>query len=1027
MICEQDHTDSIKWIGWTIIGLGLIIRLLIASWVYGYDIDINTFKAWTGSVVSVGPGQFYSQDMFVDYPPGYIYVLYGIGFIRSLFNLPYDSLLFLVLLKTPAIVADMLSAYLLWRLASSRLGPQAALGIAALYLFNPAVIINSAAWGQVDSVFMLSILLVFEYVIRGKLPKASVCYAIAVLIKPQALLFAPLLLCVLIRKQHLGTFLQSLGSGLLTFAVLAAPFVYHKGPFWIFSLYFSTLSSYPYASLNAYNLMSLLGGNFAPISDNVLFLSYQTWGIVLTVTLFAYAVYIYFKSKRDETQLLAIACMLVAGAFMVITKMHERYLFYSLLLALAGFIYIRDRRLLHIFAGLSLTHFINVDHVLLKSFQKSYHVAADDVVLITVSCANTALFIYLCMVVWKVVINRQIAELAVPSSTSKKNSSVPPAHPFTKAEKPCAWGRKDILLLGGLVAVYSVVAFYNLGSLQTPSTGWKATLAGEKITFQLDGKKEIERINSFSGIGDGSFLYEISDDGETWSPPLKVMSDVFKVFMWQVMPANQSGQYIRITVEKPSFTLYEIAVYEAGNETPLPIQSIRGENINPVTEEGLPLLIDEPSKAAYRSTFMNGMYFDEIYHGRTAYEHLYQIEPYESTHPPLGKLLISSGIWLFGMNPFGWRFVGTLFGIFMIPAMYVLGKRLFGKSEYAFVASFLLAVDGLHFVQSRIATIDVYGVLFIMMMFYFMYRFFRIHLFAEDWRRSRLPLALSGLFFGLGLASKWIALYAGLGAAILFFLWLFLHYREYQSAGIWLSVKHKPLKKNLEYWRQIRTVFPHRAIMTVAWCCLFFVIVPFTIYILAYVPFMMVPGPGHGLTDVVLYQKHMLDYHSNLKATHPFSSSWWQWPSMSRPVWYYGAAEIQPEQISSIAAIGNPLVWWVGFLSVLMLSFKAIQKWSWPAGFILIAFFSQYIPWMLVPRTTFLYHYFPMVPFSILAITYFYKQMKESNPSKSKLLYSYLALTAVAFIIFYPVLSGLIVDRTYAEHVLKWFPRWQFF
>jgi dolichyl-phosphate-mannose-protein mannosyltransferase len=582
-------------------------------------------------------------------------------------------------------------------------------------------------------------------------------------------------------------------------------------------------------------------------------------------------------------------------------------------------------------------------------------------------------------------------------------------------------------MLGGLVAVYSVLTFYNLGSFQAPSTAWQATLAGEKITFQLDGKKKTERINSFSGIGDGSFLYEISDDGQTWSPPFKVTSDAFKVFMWQVVPTNVSGQYIRITVEKPSFTLYEIAVYEAGSEAPVPIQSVRGEHINPATEEKLPLLVDEPSKAAYRATFMNGMYFDEIYHARTAYEHLHQIEPYESTHPPLGKLLISSGIWLFGMNPFGWRFVGALFGIFMIPVIYVLGKRLFGKSEYALVASLLMAVDGLHFVQSRIATIDVYGVFFIMMMFYFMYRFCRINLFAENWRRSRFQLALSGLFFGLGLASKWIALYAGFGAAIVFFLSLFLHYREYQSAGMRLSVKHKSMKKNLEPWQHIRTVFPRRAAITVAWCGMFFVIVPFTIYILAYLPFMMVPGPGHGLMDVVMYQKHMLDYHSNLKATHPFSSSWWQWPVMSRPVWYYGAAEIEPGQISSIVAIGNPLVWWIGFLSVLTLSFKLIQKWSWPAGFILIAFFSQYIPWMLVPRTTFLYHYFSMVPFFILAITFFYKQIKEKNPDKSKLLYSYLALTAVVFVMFYPILSGLTVDRTYAEHALKWLPRWQFF
>ena len=60
---------------------------------------------------------------------------------------------------------------------------------------------------------------------------------------------------------------------------------------------------------------------------------------------------------------------------------------------------------------------------------------------------------------------------------------------------------------------------------------------------------------------------------------------------------------------------------------------------------------------------MNSTYFDEIYHARTAYEHIHGIRPYENTHPPLGKILIGIRIRLFGMTPFGWRFIGTLLGV----------------------------------------------------------------------------------------------------------------------------------------------------------------------------------------------------------------------------------------------------------------------------------------------------------------------------------------------------------------------------
>ena len=63
---------------------------------------------------------------------------------------------------------------------------------------------------------------------------------------------------------------------------------------------------------------------------------------------------------------------------------------------------------------------------------------------------------------------------------------------------------------------------------------------------------------------------------------------------------------------------------------------------------------DERSLFPVRNSLMTDMYFDEIYHARTAFEHIMGWEPYEITHPPLGKIIISVGIRIFGMNPF-WR------------------------------------------------------------------------------------------------------------------------------------------------------------------------------------------------------------------------------------------------------------------------------------------------------------------------------------------------------------------------------------
>ena len=115
----------------------------------------------------------------------------------------------------------------------------------------------------------------------------------------------------------------------------------------------------------------------------------------------------------------------------------------------------------------------------------------------------------------------------------------------------------------------------------------------------------------------------------------------------------------------------------------------------------------------------------------------------------------------------------------------------------------------------------------------------------------------------------------------------------------------------------VQKLFIRNTLLTLLWCVLTFVIVPLGVYTLSYIPFMMVPGPGHNLKDVVTYQVHMYKYHKDLVATHPFSSPWWEWPMMLRPIWYYQAKLMPQGMLSSIVSFGNPLVWWPGFIAVL--------------------------------------------------------------------------------------------------------------
>jgi dolichyl-phosphate-mannose-protein mannosyltransferase len=375
--------------------------------------------------------------------------------------------------------------------------------------------------------------------------------------------------------------------------------------------------------------------------------------------------------------------------------------------------------------------------------------------------------------------------------------------------------------------------------------------------------------------------------------------------------------------------------------------------------------------------------------------------------------------------------VGTLFGVAMIPLIYLFAKRLFGKSEYAFLSAFLLSFDFMHFAQTRIATIDVYGVFFIMLMYYFMYRYYMTSFYHTSFRRSLMPLLLSGLFFGIGAACKWITLYGGAGLALLFFLSLYERYLEYEAAkSSKQTINRHKLKDHalIEHYNHVIHVFPRYVVKSVAWCGLFFIIIPGIIYSLSFLPILTVPGEPHTVSRLIEYQKNMYDYHSKLKATHAFGSPWYEWPFMVKPIWYYtGQSQVPEGEVSSIVSMGNPAVWWIGILAVIAAIFIVRKRKDKGMFVVLVAFFSQYVPWMLVTRLTFIYHFFAMVPFMVLCITYVLKDKIETNPVWKKWTYAYMGVVLGLFAMFYPILSGAVVSKWYVSHFLSWFRSWYFY
>ena len=186
------------------------------------------------------------------------------------------------------------------------------------------------------------------------------------------------------------------------------------------------------------------------------------------------------------------------------------------------------------------------------------------------------------------------------------------------------------------------------------------------------------------------------------------------------------------------------------------------------------------------------------------------------------------------------------------------------------------------------------------------------------------------------------------------------------------------------------------------------------------------PEDKNELAYVLENQESMLNYHgkSVVSQSHPFSSKWYSWPIVKRPLWAYNDYTLPEGMSSTITIMGNPAIWWLGLACVA--SFLLYFAWrDWRALFFLISYLAQIIPWIFVERTTFIYHYFSCVPFMIVAICYIFAFLQENNIFLAKYIKYYYILSILFFIVFYPALSGLVVGQNYIAS-LRWFNDWIF-
>jgi predicted membrane-bound dolichyl-phosphate-mannose-protein mannosyltransferase len=365
-------------------------------------------------------------------------------------------------------------------------------------------------------------------------------------------------------------------------------------------------------------------------------------------------------------------------------------------------------------------------------------------------------------------------------------------------------------------------------------------------------------------------------------------------------------------------------------------------------------------------------YFDEVYHAFTAREILHgnkmawewwntppQGFAYEWTHPPLAKLGMVLGMEVFGENAFGWRIVQAILGTGSVLLIYLISKELFKDQLLAIIAASVFSLDGLSLVMSRIGMNDTYMLFFMLFSLYFFIK-------EKDF--------LSSFGFGLALASKWSVIWV---IPILFVLWL-RRKKKFKLSLIW------------------------------------YIVVPPLMYLATYLPMFLT---GHGIVDIWWgMQKQMWWYHTRLRATHPYTSSWWSWPFLIRPIYLYTSSEVGG-MVSRIYAMGNPIIFWFGLVSIVISFIYSFLERNKRLALIVFSYLIFFVPWAASPRIMFLYHYLPSIPFLAIATAYVLRR----NP---KLMTGFLVVSLMAFIYFYPHFTGLNIpiwlDKSY-----YWFSSWR--
>lgn len=413
-------------------------------------------------------------------------------------------------------------------------------------------------------------------------------------------------------------------------------------------------------------------------------------------------------------------------------------------------------------------------------------------------------------------------------------------------------------------------------------------------------------------------------------------------------------------------------------------------------------------------------------------------------HPPLGKWLIAIGEWMFGMNSFGWRFMACVFGALLVFMTIRLARRLARSTLIGGIAGLLLTLDGLAFVMSRTALLDIFQ------------SFFLVAAVAccvadRDWYRNRLATVLerrgvpdfggtfgpivwlrpwrfaAGVMFGAALACKWNSIYVLAVFGLLSVLWD-VGARRLAGAN-WQSAMAILIDGIPAFIRMV--------------------LVAAGVYLATWIPWLQGTGGydrdwgaknpehpwvqafGEGFASLLQFHKDIYEFHTGQfinDATHPYDAHPAGWLAMLRPTGFDAVNDIQPGTdgcagpencIRVISAMGTPVLWWMAAIALVVAIVWWIGGRDWRFGVPVLAALSTYLPWFqFTDRPQFFFYSITIIPFTVIGLAMVMGLIlgPARSPGRRRgamIVGTAVALVAMNFAWIYPVLTDELIPYSH--------------